>query len=135
MTSQRFTRRVPADAHQIADLRQAFAGWLSGLVPGMPEDRREEVVLASYEAMANSAEHAYRSGATGEVDVTAVYQPEALRVTVADYGGWKAPGDDPYRGRGLPLIEALTSTHSLDRAPHGTTVTMSWSLAGRPPGL
>lgn len=130
MTGQRFARRVPADARRIADLRHALTGWLTRLNPRLPDELCEDVVLASYEAMANSTEHAYLAGPVGEVDVMAVYRPDELTVEVADFGDWKPPGDDPFRGRGLSLIKALTTSHNLDRGPRGTRVSMSWQLSG-----
>ena len=52
--------RVPAVAGRLTGLRHALAEWAerAGLAP---EDR-EALTLASYEAMANSVEHASRPG-------------------------------------------------------------------------
>ena len=50
-----------------------------------------------------------------------------VTITVADNGRWKAPtGEDPFRGRGLPLMELLSDHNTVTRAPTGTEVTMTW---------
>jgi serine/threonine-protein kinase RsbW len=121
--------RVPAVAGRLTGLRHVLAEWAerAGLAP---EDR-EALTLASYEAMANSVEHAYAGQLQGVLDLKAVRDHGERRVvvTVTDYGQWKPPPADPgTRGRGLPLIRGLTPAAAIAPSANGTTVSMSWPL-------
>ncbi|GAB3149834.1 ATP-binding protein [Amycolatopsis sp. NPDC004378] len=120
-----FHRRTVAIADRLPELREALAKWLGTL--GLTEERQEDVVLAGYEAMANSAEHAYAEGAAGAVDVRAEAQHGRLTVTVTDYGAWRTPADtNGLRGRGLLLIDSLADHSAQVHREDGTTVTMTW---------
>ena len=124
---QEFHRRVPADPEQLVGLRRALTQWVDTL--GIAPEQQDDVILASYEAMANAAEHGYRDSAGGPVEVRAVHRDHSVTVTVTDFGTWKQPDpDDTYRGRGLPLIETLSDTSATAHRADGTTVTMSWNL-------
>jgi serine/threonine-protein kinase RsbW len=121
--------RVPAVAGRLTGLRHALATWAERA--GLGPDDREALTLASYEAMANTVEHAYAGQLQGVLDLHAVREPAEGRVvvTVTDYGQWKAPPTDPgTRGRGLPLIRGLTPHASITPSTRGTTVSMSWPL-------
>ncbi|HEY7596571.1 MAG TPA: ATP-binding protein [Actinophytocola sp.] len=124
--------RVPADADRLAETRHALNRWASGI--GMPGQQREELVLATYEAMANSVEHAYVDAAgddlDGVVDLHAARTPDGtIIVTVTDYGRWKPPvPSDGIRGRGILLMRALADDTTITRVDTGTTVTMTWTL-------
>ncbi|MFJ7219906.1 ATP-binding protein [Amycolatopsis sp. NPDC098790] len=120
-----FHRRIAAEADRLPELREALADWLGTL--SLSEERREDVVLAGYEAMANSAEHAYRNGDAGPVDVRAEALNGRLTVTVTDYGAWRAPvATNGLRGRGLLLIDSLADQSAQVHRDDGTTVTMTW---------
>ncbi|MEU8637131.1 ATP-binding protein [Amycolatopsis sp. NPDC048633] len=124
-----FHRRTVADADRLPELRGALADWLGTL--GLSEERQEDVVLAGYEAMANSAEHAYRDGEAGQVEVRAEAQDGRLTVTVTDYGAWRAPAaTNGLRGRGLLLIDSLADHSAQVHREDGTTVTMTWLSRG-----
>ncbi|WP_410630871.1 ATP-binding protein [Amycolatopsis sp. cmx-4-83] len=124
-----FHRRTAAIAGLLPDLREALAGWLNRL--GLSEERQEDVVLAGYEAMANSAEHAYRDGAAGQIDVRAESLGGRLTVTVTDYGTWQPPAEtNGLRGRGLLLIDTLADHSAKVHREDGTTVTMTWLTGG-----
>ncbi len=126
--------RVPAVASRLADLRHALAEWATRI--GLPEEDTEALVLASYEAMANTVEHAYRDQTQGVLDLSAQVDDEQGRVivTVTDYGQWQPPKPSGgLRGRGLSLIRGLTSTSTITPTTGGTTVTMFWSLPNRGP--
>lgn len=120
--------RVPADAEQLAEMRHALSRWAKQI--GMPERQREELVLAAYEAMANSVEHAYETVPAGVVDLHAAHIPDGtVIVTVTDYGHWKHPvPSDGIRGRGILLMRALADDTTITRVDTGTTVTMTWAL-------
>jgi serine/threonine-protein kinase RsbW len=122
--------RVPAAAARLTTLRHALTEWAEQ--SELSSDDREALILASYEAMANSVEHAYAGQGQGVLDLSAVrdHDRKCVVVTVTDYGTWKPPPIDPgSRGRGLPLIRGLTPTATITPSEHGTTVTMSWPMA------
>lgn len=121
--------RVPAVAGRLAGLRHALAQWAARV--GLSDEDSEALVLASYEAMANSVEHAYRDQTQGLLDLRGEVDDEQGRVvvTVTDYGQWRPPQPSGgLRGRGLPLIQGLTSTSTITPTTAGTTVTMFWPL-------
>lgn len=119
--------RVPAAAGRLTGLRHALAEWAQG--SGLSSEDQEALTLASYEAMANSVEHAYTKDLQGVLDLRAVRDRARNRVTVTvtDYGAWKTPPIDPgTRGRGLPLIRGLSTDADITPTETGTTVSMSW---------
>jgi serine/threonine-protein kinase RsbW len=123
--------RVPAAAGRLTGLRHALAEWAERC--GLAPEDREALTLASYEAMANSVEHAYAGQLQGVLDLRAERDAAERRlvVTVTDYGQWRPPPSDPgIRGRGLPLIRGLTPDSAIRPSPHGTTVSLSWPLPG-----
>jgi anti-sigma regulatory factor (Ser/Thr protein kinase) len=89
-----------------------------------------DLVLASYEALANAVEHAYPSG-EGPVDLVAARTTDSrVLITVRDHGRWRPPPADPgSRGRGLPMIKALAHRAQIQQHPHGTFVYMEWQLS------
>lgn len=121
--------RVPAVANRLAGLRRTLAAWAERV--GLAPADREALTLASYEAMANSVEHAYAGELDGVLDLRAKCDPDQGRaiVTVTDYGQWRPPPEDPGpRGRGLALIRGLTAAAAITPSSTGTTVSMSWLL-------
>ncbi len=121
-----FRDRVPAEPGRLVGLRKQLTGWLAGL--GVDGERQEDIVLASNEALANSAEHAYRGGADGVIDIHATAVRDEIKIIVTDYGAWK-PADpaDTIRGRGLLLIDRLADHAECEYRGDGTTVTMTWT--------
>ena len=121
--------RVPAVAGRLAGLRHALAEWARGI--GLPDEDTEALVLASYEAMANTVEHAYRDQSQGVLEVRGQVDDKQGRVvvTVTDFGQWQPPRPSGgLRGRGISLIQGLTSTSTITPTTGGTTVTMIWPL-------
>lgn len=88
-----------------------------------------DLVLASYEALANAVEHAYPSGG-GPVDLIAARTADGrVLVAVRDHGRWRPPPHDPgTRGRGLPMIKALAHRAEVQQGLPGTCVHMEWRL-------
>ncbi|MCR6487982.1 ATP-binding protein [Amycolatopsis sp. OK19-0408] len=124
-----FHRRTVAVADRLPELREELADWLRTL--DLSADQREDVVLAGYEAMANSAEHAYRDSEAGPIDVRAEALNGRLTVTVTDYGAWRVPvPTNGLRGRGLLLIDSLADQSAQVHREDGTTVTMTWLADG-----
>lgn len=130
----RFVRkRIAADPHSAARARAEFGQWL-GRHFSLDAERFNDLLLAVNEAIANAAEFAYvNSVHRGTVDVVAAYDEDSdrLAVTVIDRGRWRshspAPPRQELRGRGIPLMELLADDLHIDRTPHGTSVTMTWT--------
>lgn len=122
-------RRILATTDQIAQMRHELVAWAEHA--GLDVTIVDDLALASYEAMANTVEHAYGHHA-GPVDVYATIAngEHRVTVTVTDYGRWKSPPTMPgtLRGRGLPLIHTLTHAVSLVPSGCGTSIRMYWIL-------
>ncbi|WP_410672454.1 SpoIIE family protein phosphatase [Amycolatopsis sp. cmx-4-68] len=125
-----FHQRADATVDQLAGLRSGLTRWAAGL--GMSDERQEDLVLASYEAMSNSVEHAYREQSRpGVLEVHGERRRGEVTVTVTDYGAWKTPdATHTLRGRGHLLIDALADHTSTIHRDNGTTVTLTWTLPG-----
>ncbi|MDG4857912.1 ATP-binding protein [Streptomyces sp. T-3] len=103
-------------------------------------DTSETVALIVAELAANAVTHGRVPGRDFELRL--VLGESALRVEVSDArgelrppgpGGLAAPASDAYCGRGLLLVEALSSRWEvLDRTPVGKTVRVELDLR-RPP--
>jgi serine/threonine-protein kinase RsbW len=130
----RFVRtRVAADPRSAARTRAEFANWLKTHFT-LGTQRFSDLLLAVYEAIANVAEFAYVDAPQrGTMDVSAAYDVDSdtLAVTVDDHGHWRenfpAPAAVPPRGRGLQLMRMLADKVAIDRTPHGTHVTLTWT--------
>lgn len=132
-SAERFERvGVPAEPAAAARTRDDFSRWLQGAFDLDPY-KANDLVLAIYEALANTAEFAYVSaGLVGTMDLRAAHNPSesALSVTVADRGQWRtAPSSPPdrSRGRGIALMKALADRASIQTSTGGTTVRLVWT--------
>jgi serine/threonine-protein kinase RsbW len=122
---QAFRWEGRASAGRLTEVRKDIQEWARRA--SLPADLIEALALASYEAMANVADHAYAEGAPGSVSVLVSASPGVLDVLVADGGRWQAPDADPgFRGRGLLLIRGLADDVTVTSTENGTTVRMSW---------
>lgn len=74
--------KIPSDIASLRPLRQRLAQWTR--TAGLSSAAVEDVVLASYEAVANGIEHAYR-GRGGDVLLSAKCTDDHVIVTVTDY--------------------------------------------------
>jgi serine/threonine-protein kinase RsbW len=137
-SSTQFARMdITADPESAATVRREFSDWLAQYFT-LDASKASDVVLAVNEAMANSAEYAYADRARpGPMEVLAVYDESAgtLSVTVADEGAWRS--SDPAmaghrRGRGIPLMHALTDRATIDSTQGGTKVCLQWSHVAAP---
>ena len=122
---------VPADPRTAARTRDDFSQWLQDAFD-LDSQRAHDLLLAIYEALANTAEFAYLSmGLTGTVDFRAAHDPaeSALSVVVADRGLWRTTPSFPLdrnRGRGIALMKALSDRASIQTSTDGTTVRLVW---------
>lgn len=125
-------RTVPATAGQLTALRHALAVWADA--SGVAVDQVGALVLASYEALTNVAEHAYPADATGIVTLlAATCTDDTALVVISDRGCWRAPPTRRNdRGHGLTLMHALADDVQIDYAETGTTVHLRWNLVLSP---
>jgi serine/threonine-protein kinase RsbW len=122
---------VQALPQDLRRLRHELMAWV--LSAGVGEQRAHDIVLASYEALANVADHAYAGAGAGVVDLDAAVHPDRIEVVISDHGKWRTPVADPrpvsVRGRGLTLLRASADRADIASGEAGTVVTLTWDLA------
>ncbi|HET9258102.1 MAG TPA: ATP-binding protein [Pseudonocardiaceae bacterium] len=113
---------------QLVEVRHRLERWAIGA--GLGAAAVADLVLASYEALANAAEHAYPPAEDGLVDLAAARTTGGrILVIVTDHGTWRPPpADQGFRGRGLQMIMALSHRAQVTPGPRGTTVHMEWKV-------
>jgi PAS domain S-box-containing protein len=128
-------RRPPAPLHleiaatpaHLGRVRAELTAWLTEV--GAGEELATDVVLAVNEACTNSVEHGYRDIGAGVMIVDAAVWGDEIAVRVVDFGTWKAPDEKPRtRGRGLPMMRAVSARVDLGPSTSGTTVEMVFRL-------
>lgn len=122
---------VPATADQLGEIRLRLSAWLESL--GVSGVVAADIVLAVNEACTNCIEHAYRDGEPGLIEIEASVQPASegggIAICVADFGTWRTPPTQPTtRGRGLPIMAAISEDVDLQRTSAGTTVRITFAL-------
>ena len=102
---------------------------------GVAGDRAFDLLVAVGEAVNNAIEHAGRLGSE-EFTLRARRRSMAITVEIADRGGWAPTFEMPAaptvlsdRGRGFPLMYALSDEVEVDRSEDGTTVRLALKLA------
>jgi serine/threonine-protein kinase RsbW len=134
--SERFERiGIAADARAAAQTRAEFAAWLRAFFDLDPM-RFSDLILAINEALANCAEFAYlHTSAAGTMDLRAWHDAVEATITVlvSDRGSWRRPEESRTlsRGRGIPLMEALSDRTSIEASNRGTLVKLEWANVGR----
>lgn len=136
----RFTRTgVAAAPDRAAVVRHEFSEWLHGQFD-LDATKTSDILLAVNEALANAAEFAYVDAPAGEMHIEAGHDQQlgTLTVTISDDGAWR-PKDpsisNPARGRGIPLMHALTDRAVIDPTPEGTRVSLQWDHIGAVPEI
>ena len=115
---------APALQQRLAHVRAQLAAWAGHI--GLSSDTVDDMVLATHEALANVADHAYPDGG-GEAELEAVCAEGEICVVVSDHGRWQAPAVDAgWRGRGLVIIYGLADQVDVHQADAGTRVAMRW---------
>jgi PAS domain S-box-containing protein len=120
---------IPSDPTQLGAMRRELGSWLRAA--GASGDVVEVVQIACHEACSNSIEHGYAFG-EGSLSVDAELEGRIVVLTIRDDGAWveRPDGNLPYRGNGLPMMEALMDTVELTYGNGaGTAVRMARSLA------
>jgi PAS domain S-box-containing protein len=119
---------VEAQPDNLSDIRGQITRWL--WATGIPDDLAGDIVLVVNEACTNSIEHAYRATGPGRMLVCAEAKGRGISIRITDFGSWKIPDVNPRtRGRGLPLMRAVSGDVTLDGTSTGTMVTMNFELA------
>lgn len=119
-----FTTTVQATPAAVSALTQRIGQWLREAA--VDAERQSDIVLATYEALANCADHAYRdSPGEGSMTLEASLDEDTVRVCVTDGGRWVDPQTQHQtdtRGRGLRLMQALCDDCTVNGTAEGTTV-------------
>lgn len=129
--SVRRSYRGLARADTVGVWRRHVRDWLTDTT-AISTERVCDVTLACSEALANSAEHAYRN--CDDVDSMTLdldYDPATMtiEIVIGDQGQWMPPEPDScneFRGRGLPLIRMLSDACKIDGGRQGTTVRLTF---------
>jgi PAS domain S-box-containing protein len=127
--SDRFRKRIKAGATDARLARHDFQDWISNYELG--DEAQSDLALAIGEALANAVEHAYFDSEAGVIEVDGVYSDGSLRITVRDHGLWRAPHNDPVRGRGLMLMRRLVDDVRVDTDQSGTSVVLEYRVRAR----
>jgi PAS domain S-box-containing protein len=109
---------LPTDPSTLKYARRVLGRWLAQA--GAEEEEAAEIQLATHEAFANAIEHAYRFG-DAVVQLNAELADGEVTLTISDTGGWREPRDVG-RGKGIPLMNGLVDTVTVDGAGGGTKV-------------
>ena len=120
---------IPSDPTQLGAMRRDLGRWLRAA--GASSEVVEVMQMACHEACSNSIEHGYSFG-EGSLSVDAELDDGRVILTIRDDGGWveRPNGNLPYRGNGLPIMEALMDSVELTHSNGaGTAVRMARSLA------
>ncbi len=115
-------RRRRADPAELARVRREIRKWAS--IAALPDEQLEDLQLTLGEAVANAVEHAYRGRPAGDVTYGVEMTSDGgVAVEVHDGGHWRPPPADPgYRGRGLLIIDRITTAVSVAGSDEGTVV-------------
>ena len=112
---------------RLTELRSSIRAWACDA--GMSEDDTADMVLATYEALTNAAEHAYSSDDWRVDLITARTLDHRIVVWVRDHGCWRPPpADTGFRGRGLVMMRSLAHEVDVRASADGTTVLMWWAI-------
>ena len=119
---------VPAIADRLAEIRRRLIVWLEPI--GVSATGIADIVLVVNEACTNCIEHAYRGIAAGKILLMAKHTGGQIVVDIADHGVWQTPPSQPStRGRGLPIMRAVSAGLDVNPSPEGTTVRMKFDAA------
>jgi serine phosphatase RsbU (regulator of sigma subunit)/anti-sigma regulatory factor (Ser/Thr protein kinase) len=118
--------RIPSDAGSLDLVRDVLRAWLEGTSLNRADSH--DVILATWEACANSIEHALDPD-ENYVEVAAEITDSRVRISVEDSGRWTPPTNRADRGLGLRLMHAAMSSVDITSGDSGTRVTFEKELA------
>ena len=113
--------RVPSETGSLDLVRDALRSWVAGTE--LSRSDAQDVVLAVWEACANSIEHSVNARAD-ELVVRADVTDSRIRISIADTGEWSPSTERVDRGLGLRLIHAMMSSVDIASTDEGTRVTL-----------
>lgn len=123
---------VPAEPSRLASVRAWVSAWASAV--GLDAHESMVLVLAASEAAANSIEHGYTGGRTGEVRLGLRLRGAAVTLTVEDDGRWVRPARNVAdRGRGLAMVSAGGARVAVEGSDGGTRVEFEVDARRRAP--
>jgi len=128
-------RRVPAEADQVAGLRNAVLRFADA--NGATKAAQDDIALAVSEACTNVVMHAYVSAAApGSLTVEASHLNGEFVVAVRDEGRGMLPRpDSPGLGLGLSIIGRLSQRLEIgENGASGTEVRMAFAVAAETSG-
>lgn len=103
--------------------------WEWAYEAGLLDEERQDIVMATDEALSNAMEHAFPAG-NGELTLFAARDrlARAVHVIVSDNGTWAAPlSRAAGRGMGLAMMDQLADVFDLHHDERGTTVVLRWA--------
>jgi anti-sigma regulatory factor (Ser/Thr protein kinase) len=116
---------VPATPDRLGEIRHQLLDWLEPI--GLSENSSADIVLVVNEACTNCIEHAYRNADPGLLRVEADVEGGRIVIDIADSGVWKPPPrHSSTRGRGVPIMHAVSEQVEVDHTPTGTTVRLTF---------
>ena len=116
-----FHRSLPSDPAVLNKIRRDLRVWLTG--NRFTPEGTNDVVLAVGEALANAMEHADVPDAGVTLSLARIGRQDVQAVVEND-GGWRENPSDPTRGRGLAVMEALSTSLTVDHGRGATRVRM-----------
>ncbi len=126
-----FATVLPAAPAQIPVARNQLRRWLASI--DVDPRRKDDILLATSEAVTNAIEHGSHSEPRKTVSVEAFLHEETVAVTVSDTGRWAGDSSaslrSQRRGRGLTLISGLADRVNTVRSSVGTRVTLQFERA------
>jgi anti-sigma regulatory factor (Ser/Thr protein kinase) len=122
-----FRLALTATPDCLARVRAELGAWLQGT--GVDDQQASDIVLVVNEAASNSVEHAYRDTQPGVLQIDAERRGTEICIQIVDFGSWKTVDPAPRtRGRGLPMMRAVSDHIDVDSTAAGTTVEMRFVL-------
>jgi serine/threonine-protein kinase RsbW len=114
-------------------LRDEMGTWLQA--HGVDASTRDDIVLASWEAIANAMEHGSLGDAEGEGEVTMSVRDGTVETEVVDRGQWRGEPSAPPRGKGLVLMRGLVDEVRVEPGDSGTRVVLRRTLDRAAPAV
>lgn len=120
MDGERRGWRLRAIHSSVPTLRRELTDFLRAA--NLPDDDRNDLLLAACEAASNAVEHA-QDPSEPFVDVLSEIDDARVTIVVLDHGHWRDAAPGEHRGRGLAMMWILAET-TIVPGPSGTTVTI-----------
>jgi GAF domain-containing protein/anti-sigma regulatory factor (Ser/Thr protein kinase) len=122
--------KIDTGLEALAEARRALRGWLDDV--GIDGTARDEMILATGEAVANAVEHPVLSGPRGDVLIDAMVGSDSmLTITIENIGQWPTHtvGRGAFRGHGLQIMQQLADI-TVETDADRTTVVLRRPVPG-----